>query len=194
MWAAARLGADAKSAAFRAIASDDAPADVRVEALRLIAGAGSAADVRRFQPALSASDASVRAAAAATIVGLDRAAAPAVLRETAVPDPGAVGPVVRAALEADAGAVLASDAERPIALFSVVGDQRIDELARVAAAGGESAARLSAIFALGRIGGEGAATTLQSILDAEGEPDAVRAATFKALRRAQRSEEREAQS
>lgn len=194
MWAAARLGADAKAAAFRAIASDDAPADVRVEALRLVAGTGSAADVPRVQPALSASDASVRAAAATTIVGLDRAAASAVLRETAVPDPGAVGPVVRAALEADANAVLASDAERPIALFSVVGDQRVDELAQVASAAGESAARLSAIFALGRIGGEAAASTLQSILDADGEPDAVRAATFKALRRAQRSEEREARS
>ncbi len=193
MWAAARLKADASAAAFRAITSEDAPADVRVEALRLIAGEGRADDVVRVKPALSASDASVRAAAAAAIVALDGAAAPAILRETAVPDPGAVGPVVRAALDADAAAVLASD-ERPIALFSVVGDRRVDALVAAASGAGESAARLSAIHALGRVGTDAAATALQSILDAEGEPDAVRAATFKALRRAQRQQQREART
>ena len=59
---------------------------------------------------------------------------------------------------------------------------------RATATDGETAARSSAIAALGRLGGEAAQTALQNILANKGEDSAIRAIAFKSLRRMERRE------
>ena len=68
----------------------------------------------------------------------------------------------------------------------MLGDVRFDLLTAAAEASGSDAARLTAIAALGRLGTDRATAVLQGLMDRKNEPEAVRKAAFKALRRSQR--------
>ena len=94
------------------------------------------------------------------------------------------------ALAVDARGLLGSEAGRQVALPSVIGHGQLDALVALATGQGEDPSRTIAISSLGRIGGEAAGRALTSILERKGEPDAVRAVAFKALRRAQRAAEK----
>ena len=59
-------------------------------------------------------------------------------------------------------------------------------LRRATTTGGETAARSSAIAALGRLGGDAAQSALQGILANKNEDSAIRAVAFKSLRRLER--------
>ena len=87
---------------------------------------------------------------------------------------------------------MADDKARRLALRVLVGQGRHEVLGRLAQQSGDSPARQGAIAALGREGSNDAAAALQKILAAEGQPDPVRAAAFRALRRLQRKAARRA--
>jgi ParB family chromosome partitioning protein len=193
LWAADRLSAKAGAAARAAVTMRDAPAPVRCAALRFLAHHGSAADLDLVRACLTDPDAAVRARAAATAATLAPARAQELIEHAVVADAAALGPVVKAAIAGSPGAareLLGRDRSRRLVLPAVLGDRRSPELAgslvALATAPGQDTARLAAIAALGRAGGDQAAAALQAILDDKTEIDAVRAAAFKALRRLQR--------
>jgi hypothetical protein len=68
---------------------------------------------------------------------------------------------------------------------SLIGN-RVDELIAIATAKGSETARIAAIAALGRLGGENPRQVLEAIHRDAGEPDAIKLAAWKALRRLQR--------
>ena len=71
-------------------------------------------------------------------------------------------------------------------LPSVLGGEGRGALAQLASRKGDGAARLTMIGSLGRLGGTEARETLQKILDDGDQPEKVRKAAFRALRRLQR--------
>jgi hypothetical protein len=106
-----------------------------------------------------------------------------------VGDAAALVPVVAAALPAVGRKLLESDAGRRLTLPVCLGQRRVEELVVMATAKGKEPARLVAIAALGRIGGDEARAALEKVLADKSEEDAVRAVAFKALRRLQRAAE-----
>ncbi|MEM9487938.1 MAG: HEAT repeat domain-containing protein, partial [Myxococcota bacterium] len=189
IWAADRLAADAGTLARAVLTTDDAPPAVVAAALRFLGNHGRADDVTAIRPSLSASDAAVRVAAAATIARLDPDQSEAILADTAVADPAAMTPVTLAALASSPGAaaeMLDRDAARQLVLPVVLGARRVDDLIAAARVAGEGEGRMVAISSLGRIGDDRARQTLEAMAGDSSEPDPVRAAAFRALRRLQR--------
>jgi ParB family chromosome partitioning protein len=186
LWAAGRLEANAKKFAVAAAKNAEAPSAIRQEALRFIQVKGDASDLAVVKGCLSAQDGGVRAAAAAAAVAIARDRAPALLREIPVADAPAMVPVADAAIPIAGREQLSSDTGRQLVLPVLVGKKRLDELIAIAQAGGKDPVRLVAIATIGRIGGEKAIAALSAILKSE-KDDGVRAAAFKALRRAQRA-------
>ena len=189
LWAATQVGAEVGDAARQAAADRDAPPSVRREALRYLGRRGSAKDLAVLQPSLTDPDAGVRAVAAAAITTLAPERAAEVIGAVTVADAAAMLPLVQVALPTAAGELLGTETGRRLALPVVLGGDRAEALVTIASARGKDPARLVAIASLGRMGGEAAQQCLEAILAGEGEDDAVRAVTFRALRRLQRAAE-----
>ncbi len=185
LWAAGRLAADATTHALTAAGNAAAPPAVRKEALRFIQAKGDSGALAVVKTCLSAEDRGVRAAAAAAVVAIARDRSAALLREIPVADAPAMLPVADAAIPIAGRELLSTDSGRQLVLPVMVGMKRIDELIAIALEGGQDPLRLVAIATLGRVGGKQAIAALAAILETEKE-DIVRAAAFKALRRAQR--------
>ena len=190
LWAGRRLGGVGQDAARIAIAQSEAPPFVRREALRLLTAHGEASDVKKAQALLSDPDAGVRRAAAELVSTRAPDQTPKVLGAQTVADAAAIAPVAAAALERAADKLLASDASRSVLLPTVLGDRKVESLTTLAQTSGKGAGRLTAIGSLGRLGGDDARQTLEGILAKSGEPEPVRKAAFKALRRLQRQHAR----
>ncbi|WP_437736101.1 HEAT repeat domain-containing protein [Sorangium sp. So ce1335] len=198
VWAAARAGATSMAPALRALLlSSGAPGDVRREAARALgalAALGSAEatasrdTVEALTAALGDIDAGVRASSAAALAALapDGAAA----RAAAVRpfDPVAFEPTARAAPPEALSALAASEPGRRLALPAMLARGALAPLISLAqGAGGDAAARLDAIAALGRAGGERALEVLAALAFDEGAADvAARKAAYRAYRRAKR--------
>jgi ParB family transcriptional regulator, chromosome partitioning protein len=191
LWAASRVGARVIEAARAAIDDAQAPEAVRCEAIRHLAEHGSAEDRDRLVALLSAQDDALRIAAATAFAALDPEEAADVVARLSVADATAVVPVVEAALARAPAKLLSSDVGRRMAAPVLVGRHEAGPLIEAASSGDEGE-RLVAIAALGREASEAAAKALQSILDDEAAPKSVRAAAFRALRRAERLAQRRA--
>ncbi len=186
LWAAGRVDADLRAEARAVLETAGGPTRVQTQALRYLGRNGRAEDAPAVESALSAGRAEVRQAAAAALARLAPERGATVLQTIPVADPAAVEPLLAAGWPDKARSLLADDGVRPLALSRALGGARAVDLIAVARSEGEGRARLSAIGALGRIGGEDAEACLASLLS-DGEPDPVRAVAFKALRRAQRA-------
>lgn len=189
LWAGQQLGGDVLSLARNVVPERDAPGSVRAIALRILADDGNAADLAIVTPCLSDSSAEIRVAAAATAATLAPGKAGDVLAGMAVADAAAMVPMVRAALDADAGAaskMLGDDAGRQLVLATVLGQKNPEPLTALAGGKGKGESRLVAVASLGRMGGAEAESALEAILADKKEEDTVRAAAFRALRKLQR--------
>jgi HEAT repeat protein len=188
LWAAARLGADARRPALAALqgtGSSRPPPSVRLAALRYLGERGDAGEVGPVLASLSDPDPEVRKAAAAAAASLAPERAPAALAAIDVPDAAAVGPLIDVAIRRDAAALMKSGSSRRLALPALIAEGG-ESLIEIAGGAGEDAARLAAIAALGRRGDERSESALRGILDRGGEPDAVRAEAYRSLRRLER--------
>jgi hypothetical protein len=162
---------------------------VRREAVRFLGRWGTAADVDTLRDALSDSDPETRAAAAAALAAVAPQRSATVLGEVAVADSAAVAPLVSAALGVAGPSLFSSGEGRSLTLPVLIGQKRTEELLAIALAPGKDPARVTAIEALGRIGGESARKGLEQILANKAEEAPIRAAAFKALRRLTRAAE-----
>jgi ParB family chromosome partitioning protein len=184
LWAVRRGKADG-GLAREVLANEKAPAAVLAEAVRLLETAEDRAGLPAVRGLLRHADARVRVAAARAIAALDPGQASAVALSSEVTDGRVAATLAHAALDKDAKAALASDSSRPTLLPKTLQTSRTDVL-RSLATEGDGTARLTAIAALGRLGGDEAVSTLQGLLDDKGADEALRKAIFRALRRAQR--------
>ena len=184
LWALARLEAD-PAPAREVLAADDPPAAVLAEAARVLGHRADTASLPALRGLLAHASAAVRVAAAQAIANLDAALASEVALSSEVTDGRVAATLADAAFERDAAAALSSETARPNVLPRALQKPRGETL-RALATTGEGTARLTAIAALGRLGGEDATRTLQGLLDAGGGDEDLRKAVFRALRRAQR--------
>lgn len=193
VWAATRLGATAiVSAARELVRAPDAtaPATVRRVSARALEVLGGADDVDALVTALGDPDGDVRASAARALEALapERAAALAVgVRPF---DAVAFGVTARGA--AGHAALLDSDEGRRLVLATMITTRETAPLAALARSTTAAlAARLDAIAALGRAGGDEAVAALGALaLDKKQGDAAFRKAAYRALRRARRVNER----
>ncbi|WP_437877695.1 HEAT repeat domain-containing protein [Sorangium sp. So ce513] len=209
IWAAARAGATTMAPALRALLlGRSAPGEIRREAARALgtlaalgsaeaaAGGATAAVVgakpRDTEEALTAAladiDAGVRASAAAALAALapDGSAARAAAARPF--DPVAFEATARAASPEALSALAGSEPGRRLALPTMLSRGAIAPLISLAqGAGGDAAARLDAIAALGRAGGERAIEALAALaFDKAAADAATRKAAYRAYRRAKR--------
>ena len=196
LWAANRVGADGRDAAVAALEDSKLPQllpeRLRVVAARYLSERGSSADVPLLTTLLSDRHGEVRNVAASGIAALSPDSAVSLVQEALVADTVALRPVVAAALSSadNAGSLLADVSTRRVVLGQLMESDDVASLVTAATESGTDPKRLAAIAALGRVGGSSAETTLTGVLDKADEDDAVRAATFRALRRLQRKAER----
>lgn len=184
LWAVRRGKADG-ALAQEVLAHDKAPPAVLAEAIRLLEAAGETAGLPVVRGLLRHHDSRVRVAAARAIAVMDPGQAGAVALSSEVTDGRVAAVLAHAALDTDAKAALSSDASRPTLLPPTLQSSRTDAL-RSLATEGDGTARLTAIAALGRLGGDESVSTLQGLLDSDGAGESLRKAIFRALRRAQR--------
>ncbi|WP_437280893.1 HEAT repeat domain-containing protein [Sorangium sp. So ce375] len=203
LWAAARAGAIAMAPALRALLADGgAPGEVRREAARTLGALESAARstgatqpagaVEALTAALKDMDAGVRSAAAAALAALAPDGSAAIAAAVRPFDPVAFGVTARAAATEALSGLAATEPGRRLALPAMLARHDVATLAPLIALakgnGGDAAARLDAIAALGRAGGERALEALSALAFGKKEtPDvAVRKAAYRAYRRAKR--------
>lgn len=194
LWAATQAGVEVHGTVRGLLSgSGEVPTSVLAKALRYLGAQGDADDIAAIEPSLSHRDATVRSAAGAAIAALlskggdTGESAREVVDRLSVADQVAVAPVIEVAIRGAGGQQLLETAERRrLALPVLLGDARFDALVAVAEAAGKDPARLTAIASLGRLGTDQAVTTLQGLLERDGEDEAVRKVAYKALRRAQR--------
>ncbi|AUX40948.1 hypothetical protein SOCE26_023500 [Sorangium cellulosum] len=194
LWAAARAGATDAAPALAALLSDGgAPGEIRREAARalgaLSAGGGAPRPgvAEALTGALADMDAGVRAAASAALAALAPDAAAARAAAVRPFDPVAFEATARAASPEALSALAASEPGRRLALPSLLARGAVAPLIALAQGGGDAAARLDAIAALGRAGGERALEALAAIaFDKKAADVAVRKAAYRAYRRAKR--------
>jgi ParB family chromosome partitioning protein len=174
VWAARLLAGDAFHAAAKKLAlSHDVPSEVRVQALLGLHGDAA------LKPLIGDSDLALRFAAASALGG-------EVALRSAPLDPVVLG----RALSAVPKQALASDEGRKVHLALVLRSRQVSELAAVARdAKGQD--RLDAIAALSLTPGAEADKALRAIAFSKSEPEDVRRAAYKALRRALRGAARE---
>ncbi|WP_437691469.1 HEAT repeat domain-containing protein [Sorangium sp. So ce176] len=202
LWAAARAGATAMAPALRALlVSSGAPGVVRREAARALGTLGALAPAEAaaggarpqdtaeaLTAALADMDAGVRAAAAAALAALAPGGSAARAASVRPFDPVAFEATARAASPEALSALAASEPGRRLALPSMLARGALAPLISLAqGAGGDAAARLDAIAALGRAGGERAIEALAAIAFDKAAADvAARKAAYRAYRRAKR--------
>lgn len=189
LWALRRIGGGADRA--RAAVEGKAPAPVRSEALRVLAAAGSSEDVARVQARLSDPDPSVRTAAAQALLALDAAKALAVVSAKGVADLRIVSTLANEALGRDAKGLLSSADARPNVLPAALAGKQVEPLAALAKEA-DDATRLAAIDALGRVAGAEPLAALEALHGDDKQPENIRKAAWRALRRAQRKNDRAA--
>jgi len=190
LWALRRIGGGVERA--RAAVEGKAPAPVRSEGLRVLADAGTAEDVGRVEARLTDSDPSVRAAAAQALLALDAARAVSVVAAKGVADLRVVATLANEALDQDAQGLLGSAEARPNVLPATLGGGQVQPLAALAKDGTDDKARLAAIDALGRVAGAEPLAALEALHGDDKQPEAIRKAAWRALRRAQRKNDRAA--
>lgn len=182
LWAAGRCKLAAIAGAARAALSRvDAPPAVRAEAARALGQLALPQDTAALSAAVRDRAPTVRAAAAAALAASAPSALAASLSGPA-PDPDALARFVSASAPA-----LAAPASRPLALRAALA--RHDTAALVALASDASAdraARIDAVLALGRAGGDGVQATLGALAFDEALDADLRKAAYRALRRARR--------
>lgn len=183
LWAALRIESDGSKSATAALSDTGLPKELRVLATQVLA-AGKG-DQKLLESLLSDSHAGVRTTAASAIASLFPQKAEAALTKTVIADTAALRPVIKAALEGGSD-LLADSTARRIATSTMMGERRVEDFTRVAQGSKDKAARLAAIAALGRLGGGLSEETLSELVKRESEPDEVKAASFRALRRLQR--------
>ncbi|WP_438035640.1 HEAT repeat domain-containing protein [Sorangium sp. So ce204] len=206
LWAAGRAGATAMAPALRALLSNDsAPGEVRREAVRALGALESAARsagaappagaVEALTAALEDMDAGVRGSASAALAALAPDGSAAIAVAVRPFDPVAFGPTARVASPEALGALAATEPGRRLALPSILARHDAAALAPLISlargSGGDASARLDAIAALGRAGGERALEALAALaFDKEKAKEkaeiAVRKAAYRAYRRAKR--------
>ncbi|WP_437783385.1 HEAT repeat domain-containing protein [Sorangium sp. So ce1097] len=210
LWAAARAGAAAMAPALRALLlGSGAPGGVRREAARALgtlaalgsaeataggarASAGGGAQPRDTVEALTAAladmDAGVRASAAAALAALAPEGSAARAAAARPFDPVAFEATARAAPPEALSALAESEPGRRLALPAMLSRGALAPLISLAqGAGGDAAARLDAIAALGRAGGERAIEALAALaFDKAAADAATRKAAYRAYRRAKR--------
>ncbi|WP_437716798.1 HEAT repeat domain-containing protein [Sorangium sp. So ce448] len=206
LWAAGRAGATATAPALRALLSNDsAPGEVRREAARALGALESAARsagaappagaVEALTAALKDMDAGVRASASAALAALAPDGSAAIAVAVRPFDPVAFGPTARVASPEALAALTATEPGRRLALPSILARHDVAALAPLIAlaqgSGGDASARLDAIAALGRAGGERALEALAALaFDKEKAKEkadvALRKAAYRAYRRAKR--------
>ncbi|WP_437679704.1 HEAT repeat domain-containing protein [Sorangium sp. So ce131] len=194
LWAAARAGATAAAPALAALLSDGgAPGEIRREAARalgaLSAGGGAPPPsvAEALTGALTDMDAGVRSAASSALAALAPDASAARAAAVRPFDPAAFEATARAASPEALSALAASEPGRRLALPSLLARGAVAPLIALAQGGGDAAARLDAIAALGRAGGERALEALAALaFDKKAADVAVRKAAYRAYRRAKR--------
>ncbi|WP_437667450.1 HEAT repeat domain-containing protein [Sorangium sp. So ce1182] len=203
IWAAARAGAAAMAPALRALLlSASAPGDVRREAARALGtlaalgsaegaaagGARSRDTVEALTAALKDMDAGVRTSAAAALAALAPGGSAASAAAVRPFDPVGFEATARAASPEALSALAASEPGRRLALPALLARGALAPLISLAqGAGGDAAARLDAIAALGRAGGDRAIEALAALAFDKGATDvAARKAAYRAYRRAKR--------
>ncbi|WP_437929837.1 HEAT repeat domain-containing protein [Sorangium sp. So ce291] len=203
IWAAARAGAAAMAPALRALLlSASAPGDVRREAARALGalaalgsaggtaagGALSRDTVEALTAALRDMDAGVRTSAAAALAALAPGGSAASAAAVQPFDPVGFEATARAASPEALSALAASEPGRRLALPVLLARGALAPLISLAqGAGGDAAARLDAIAALGRAGGDRALEALAALAFDKGANDvATRKAAYRAYRRAKR--------
>lgn len=187
LWAASEIGSSQIAANARQIlAAGDAgaPPAVRREAARALARVGGAADVEPLVKALGDTDSDVRVAAVTALAKLapDRVG----LLGGRPVDLLAFG--LTADRASDRRGFLTSPDGWRFSLPALLAKGDVEQLASLARTSTDSAIRLDAIGALGRLGGKPAEDVLEEIRKATANDEATRKAAYKSLRRAQRSE------
>jgi HEAT repeat protein len=194
LWAARRLGSAGavavESAATNAVTDTQrVPLAVRREAAEVLAAAGSPSAIATLTKVVSESDREIRAVASQAVAQRQPSAAATAVRAIgARADATTIAPLALAAWPELAKDMIGEPSTRWWALAVSLTGKRIAELLAIATARGEDPARLAAIAALGRAGGEQAKGTLERLHKDEAEPDAVKLAAWKALKRLLRAE------
>lgn len=187
LWAAGRLAVDVRAGVVKALAQQSIPSSVQLALLRYLDRSATQEEISALEPLLSSVYPEVRASASTILARLAPERAAAYLAALSVPDVSAVSSLAAAAVEKEGAKLLSSSGGRQLVMSIWLSGGDRAPLVSVATTAGDEEVRLSAIAALGRIGGEDAGQALTRILANKQEADAVRAATFRALRRVQRT-------
>lgn len=189
LWAARRTKATGTEAAATTALADAVrtPVVVRREAAEVLAAAATPAAIDTLKRYIGDIDREVRAVASAAV--RDGNAASTVTRAIgARADATTIAPFALLAWPTIASDLFADASTRSMAMTVSLIGARLAELIAMANAPGEAPARLAAIAALGRLGGAQANSVLEQIHANKSEPDAVRLAAWKALKRLLRAE------
>jgi len=189
LWAARRVGAAGAvvveaAAANAAGDASKAPLGVRREAVEVLAAAGSGSALATLAKLVGDSDREVRAVATAAVAATQPGSAAGLVRAIgARADATTIAPLALAAWGELAKGLITEPNTRAWALAVSLQGKRVAELIALASVSGEDPVRLAAIAALGRAGGDEALVVLERIHNSESEPDAVKLAAWKALKR-----------
>ncbi|CAN5181592.1 hypothetical protein BH11MYX1_BH11MYX1_51370 [soil metagenome] len=188
LWAAGQLGAEraVEAPATAATESDRVPGEVRRAAAAVLAtGTPSSAALATLQKAIGDRDREVRAIAAQSVAAhAPQQAVGSVQQLGARADATTIAPLAALAWPTLAKPLLADPSTRAwAAAVALSSGARIAQLIAVAEASGEDPSRLVAIAALGWLGGHAAEVALEKIHGDKSQPDPVRLATWKALKR-----------
>jgi hypothetical protein len=165
------------------------PLAVRREAAEVLAAAGSPSAVATLTKVVADSDREIRAVASLAVAQRQPAAAASAVRAIgARADATTIAPLALAAWPELAKDMIGEPSTRWWALAVSLTGKRMAELIAIATARGEDPARLAALAALGRAGGEEAKGTLERLHKDAAEPEAVKLAAWKALKRLLRAE------
>jgi ParB family chromosome partitioning protein len=191
LWAARRVGAAGavavEATAHAVLGEDRAPVALRREAAAVLAAAASTSALGALNAAVGDVDREVRAVAANAIAARRPDTAAATIRALGNrADATTIAPLALAAWPQLAAELVADPATRAWSMAVSLIGRRIDELIAIATAEGSETARIAAIAALGRLGGENARHALEAIHGTTSEPDTIKLAAWKALRRLQR--------
>ncbi|HEY0191742.1 MAG TPA: hypothetical protein VGC42_11525, partial [Kofleriaceae bacterium] len=186
LWAARRLGrADGVEAVARGVlGAERAPVGLRREAASVLAVAGASDVLGALAAATGDVDREVRATAANALAARQPAAAAATVRALGSrADATTIAPLALAAWPSLVRELVREPATRSWSLAVSLIGRTVEELVAIATDKQAGDARLAAIAALGRLGGERATAVLRALHDDAAETDPVKLAAWKALKR-----------
>ncbi len=181
LWAVRRAhqAKGVEHAAKAALADTSLDGRIRREATRVLVDTGNTATLAG---AMEDIDPEIRLLATRATAGASDVAA----RVKAIgsrADAVTIAPAAIAAWKQIGSALIAEPATRSWALAVSVAGKTIDELVAIARGKGEAPERLDAIAALGLIGGDAALAVLEAIHKTDAEPDDIKRAAWKAIKR-----------